>query len=160
MLPLRLRNLIMALSIDFYISCLTLNTFFYNESKRSIIALVPPARWRGWSLLELFLILDPVVLVGVGGVDHLGDDFVVGLQDQDGPRVLVLPAVVGGRKDCYQRTPRESLETVHDALVGPDDHVQVVLGQEAFHPVWAELDDVARLGGVSEVIGVDAQLAV
>jgi hypothetical protein len=108
----------------------------------------------------LFLILDPVVLVGVGGIDHLGDDFVVGLQDQDGSSILMLPAVVSRRKHSDQRTPCESFKTVHDALVGSDDHIQVVLGQEAFDSVWSELDDVACLGGVSEVVSIYAQLAV
>lgn len=107
--------------------------------------MIPPARRRGRPFLELLLVFDPVVLVGVGRVDHFGDYFVVGLEDEDGSCVFVLPTVVSGREDSDQGPSCKSLESVHDALMGPDDHVEVVLGQEAFDSVRTKLDNVACL---------------
>lgn len=127
---------------------------------QSVVALVSPAGWGGWPLPQLLLILDPVVLVGVGGVDHLRDYLVVCLEDQDCACVLVLPAVVSSGEDGDQRTSCEALEAVHHALVGTDDHVQVIFSQETFDSIRAELNDVAGLRGIAEVIGVDAELAI
>lgn len=72
----------------------------------------------------------------------------------------MLPAVVGGREDSDELSLGEPFEAVHHALMCPDDHTQVVLLQEALHPVRPELHDVARLGRVPQVVREDPQLAV
>jgi hypothetical protein len=126
----------------------------------SIVALIPPAGRCGWPLLQLLFILNPVVLVGVGRIDHLGNNLVVRLQNQDGSGVLVLSAVVSSREHSDKSTSCESLESVHDTLVGPNDHVEVVLGKEALDSVGAELDDVSSLRWVSQVVCVYAKLTV
>lgn len=123
---------------------------------QSVIALVSPAGRSRRPPSQLLLVLDPVVLVSVGWVDHLRDDLVVRLEDQDGACVFVLSAVVSRGEDGYQGASCEALEAVHHALVGSDDHVQVIFGQEALHSVWAELHDVSGLGGIAQVVGVDA----
>lgn len=120
---------------------------------------LPPGRRRR-PLPELFFVLDPVVGVGVGRVDHFGDDLIVGLDDENGTRVFVFPAIVSSRKHSYQLTLREALETVHHTLMGPDYHVQIVLLEETLHPVRTELHDVPRLRWVAQVVGVNPQLAV
>lgn len=72
----------------------------------------------------------------------------------------MLSAVVSCGEDGYQGASCEALKAVHHALVGTDDHVQVIFGQEALHSVWAELHDVSGLGRIAQVVGVDAELAV
>lgn len=145
---------------DIIISICSRGREWQDKTMQSVIALVPPAGRSGRPPPQLLLILDPVVLIGVRRVDHLRDDLVVGLQDQDGACVLVLAAVVGRGEDGDEGASCEALEAVHHALVGTDDHVEVIFGQEALHPVWAELDDVSGLGGVAQVVCIDAQLAV
>lgn len=95
---------------------------------QSVIALVSPAGRSRWPLPQLLLVLDPVVLVGVGRVDHLRDYLVVSLKDQDGACIFMLSAVVSGGEDSDQRASCEALEAVHHALVGTDDHVEVIFG--------------------------------
>lgn len=127
---------------------------------QSVIALVSPAGRSRRPPPQLLLILDPVVLVCVGGVNHLRDDLVVRFKDQNGTCVFVLSAVVSCGEDGYQGTSCEALEAVHHTLVGTNDHVKVIFSQEALHSVWAELDDVSSLRRIPQVVGVDAELAV
>lgn len=108
----------------------------------------------------MFLILYPIIFVGVGRVYHLGDDLVVGLEDQNGARVLVLATVVSGRKNCDQCSAREALEAVHYALVGANNHVEVVFGEEALDPVGAKLDDIASFRRIPQMVRIYSQLAV
>ena len=44
--------------------------------------------------------------------------------------------------------------------MGTDDHVKVVLGEEAFHTVGSEFDDVTCLRGISKVVSIYSKLTV
>lgn len=93
----------------------------------------------------MLLILNPIVLIAVGRIDHLRNDLVVGLQNQNSSSVLVLSTIVSGREDSNKCAPSESLESIHHALMGTDDHVEVVLGEETLHSIRPEFNDVACL---------------
>ena len=58
-------------------------------------------------------------------------------------------AVVGRWENCDKLSFGKSLESIHDTLVGPNDHVQVVLFEETLNSVWSKLDDIACLWGIS-----------
>ena len=52
----------------------------------------------------------------------------------------MLSAIISSRKDSYQCSSSESLEPIHHAFMGSDDHVEVVLGKEALHTVRPEFN--------------------
>lgn len=108
----------------------------------------------------MLLVFNPVISVSVGWVDHLWDNFVVCLHNQNSPRVLVLTAIIGGRKNCYQLTLGEPFESVHNTLMGSDNHIEVILLQETFDSVWPEFHDVTSLGRISQMIGVNSKFTV
>lgn len=93
----------------------------------------------------MLLILNPIVLIAVGRIDHLRNDLVVGLQNQNSSSVLVLSTIVSGREDSNECSPSESFESIHHALMGTDDHVEVVFSEEALHSIRPEFNDVACL---------------
>lgn len=134
------------------------NSIFSSLLSSSLI--VPPS-WWGWrSSLQLFLVLNPIVGVSVGRVNKFWNYFVVCLHNKDSARVFVLPAVVCGWEHCDQWSACESFEPVHDAFMSTDYHAQIVLFEELLDSVRAELNYVAGLWRISQMIGDDTKLGV
>jgi hypothetical protein len=92
----------------------------------------------------LLLILNPVVLIAIGGIDHFGNDLVICLQDQNSPSIFVLSAIVSSRKDGDECSSSKSFESIHHALMSTNDHVEIVLGEEAFYAIWPKFNDITR----------------
>jgi len=121
-------------------------------------ALGCPPRRRGRSLLRV--VVEPVLLRVVEGVNHLGDQFVLFGDLQHGARVFVAAAVVRGRENREQLAGGEALEAVHDALVRAQDKPRLVVLQEQLDPIGTELDDVASAVGVSYKVWLDAKVLI
>ena len=104
--------------------------------------LVLPSGRSGRSPPQLLLVLDPGVRVVVGRVNQFRNYLQVRLYYQNGPCVLVFTAVVRRRKDRYQGSSCEPFEPIHNALVSPYYHAQVVLLEALLSPIRPELHDV------------------
>ena len=82
-----------------------------------------------FALLAL-ITLEPHVLQLVHADDHLWDDLQILTHDEDSTRVPPAVAVVGRREDGDEPAARESLEAIHDALMGSDDQLEPVRLEE------------------------------
>lgn len=82
------------------------------------------------------------------------------VQMQHPSSIFMFVAIVSGRKYSDQLTVSELLNAVHDTFVRADDVVDVVVLAEGLDAVGAELDDVAALVGVADVVGQDALILV
>ena len=115
--------------------------------------------WRSGRSL-LVVVVEPVLLGVVQRVDHLGNKLVLLSDLKHCARIFVAPTVISSGKDREQLAARESFEAVHNALVRPQNEAGLIILQEKFDAVGAELDDVACAVGVADKIGLDAELAV
>ena len=68
--------------------------------------------------------------------------------------------VVSRREYSDQLSCCKTLEPVHDALVGSHNHVKAVFGQERFDTVGSEFYNITCLRWVTEMVGINAKLAV
>lgn len=72
----------------------------------------------------------------------------------------MFPAIVSGRENSNQRSSSKSFKPIHHAFMCSDDHVEIVLGKEAFHAIWAEFYDIACLRRISQVVCIDSKFTV
>ena len=120
---------------------------------------LPPGR-RGRAFLNLFLVVDPIILVNVRRVYQLGNNLEILLQNQHCARILVSSAVVSRAENGNQRASCKAFEAIHHAFVGPHDQTQIVVIQELLHPVRAVFNDVSGSGGVADDVGLDSQISI
>ena len=93
-------------------------------------------------------------------VDHLGHKLVLLSDLKHGARIFVSPAVVSRGKDREQLAARKTLEAVHNALVCPQNKAGLIILQEKFDAVGAELNDVTCAVGVADKIWLDTEFAI
>ena len=115
--------------------------------------------WRSGRSL-LVVVVEPVLLGIVEWVDHLRHKLVLLSDLKHCARIFVAPTVISSGKDREQLAARESFEAVHNALVRPQNEAGLIILQEKFDAVGAELDDVACAVGVADKIGLDTEFAV
>ena len=122
--------------------------------------MVRPSRRSRRSLLQRFLISDPVLFRVVQRVDHLGNEL-VGLGDlEHGSCVLVSAAVVSGRENSEQLARSEPLDSVHHALVSPQNELHLIVVKELLHSVRSELHNVSRSIWISDKVRLDSKFGV
>ena len=117
-----------------------------------------PSRWSRWSLLVI--VVEPVLLGVVQRVDHFGHKLVLLSDLKHCARIFVAPTVISSGKDREQLATREAFEAVHNALVRPQNEAGLIILQEKFDAVGAELDDVACAVGVADKIRLDTEFAI
>lgn len=72
----------------------------------------------------------------------------------------MLSAIVSSRKNSDELALGKSLETIHDALMGSNDHAKVILLKEICDSVRSKLHDISCSLGISEAIGEDSEIIV
>ena len=117
----------------------------------------PLGRCR-WALVVL--VDQPVLLWIIEGVDHFGNKLVLLGYLKHCACVLVPSTVVSGRENSEELTASESLEAVHNALVGSQDELATIGIEEVFDAIRSEFDDVTSAVRVSDEVGLDAKVLV
>ena len=117
----------------------------------------PPGKGR-WSLLERLFVSYPVLFRVVQRVYHLRYQLVRFSDVEHGSSVLVSAAVVRGGEHSEQLTSSEPFEAVHDALVGSQDVLCLVVVEELLDAVRSKLHDISGTIGISDEVGLDAEL--
>ena len=115
----------------------------------------------GWSWRSfLRVVVQPILFRIIKRVDHLWHQLVLLGDLEHGTRVLVPSTVVRGREDSEELSACESLEAIHDALVGPQHELRFIILEEELDAVWPELHDVARAVRVTHEVRLDASLLI
>ena len=122
------------------------------------LALWSPFRRCGWSLV--IFVKQPILLWVVQGIDHFGHEFILLGDLEHGAGILVTTTVVSRREYREELAASEALEAVHDTLVGSQDKATPVGIEEVLDSIWAELYNVSCSVGVTDEVGLNAQVLV
>ena len=122
------------------------------------MALWSPFRRCGRSLV--IFVKQPILLRVVKGIDHFGHEFILLGDLEHGAGILVTTTVVSRREYREELAASEALEAVHDTLVGSQDKATPVGIEEVLDSIWAELYNVSCSVGVTDEVGLNAQVLV
>ena len=117
-----------------------------------------PFRRCGRSLV--IFVKQPILLWVVQGIDHFGHEFILLGDLEHGAGILVTTTVVSRREYCEELAASEALEAIHDALMGSQDKATPVGIEEVLDSIWAELYNVSCSVGVTDEVGLNAQVLV
>ena len=122
------------------------------------MALWSPFRRCGRSLV--IFVKQPILLWVVQGIDHFGHEFILLSDLEHGTGILVTTTIVSRREYCEELAASEALEAIHDALMGSQDKATPVGIEEVLDSIWAELYNVSCSVGVTDEVGLNAQVLV
>ena len=122
------------------------------------MALWSPFRRCGRSLV--IFVKQPILLWVVQGIDHFGHEFILLGDLEHGAGILVTTTVVSRREYREELAASEALEAIHDALMGSQDKATPVGIEEVLDSIWAELYNVSCSVGVTDEVGLNAQVLV
>ena len=117
-------------------------------------AAAAPGAGHGGGRVLLLDLLVPAMGVTRLGLDHLDEQLEVPADLQDGPGVALAAAIVGGAEDGDEAAVCETLKAIQHALVGPDNHLDLVLFAELVDLVGAKADH--GLAAAAQLVPADA----